>query len=69
MSEEARRGEWADPRYREVIALLDTCRTVKTPGRRLHRICPHGAGVTVIVDPASGSPRNVACAACCSSTT
>lgn len=69
VSEEARRGDWVDPRYRDVVTLLGTCRTVQSASRRRRRVCPHGEGVTVIVDLVSGRPRNVACAACCSSTT
>lgn len=64
VSEERRRAQWTDPRYSEAVTLLDTCRTVTGPSRRVRRVCPHGSGVTIIIDPVGGHPRNVACADC-----
>ncbi|MGW2583107.1 hypothetical protein ACWCYZ_17520 [Streptomyces virginiae] len=64
MSEEKPVGGWVDPRYREVVTLLGACQTVRGPGRRYRKVCPHGEGVTVIVDTGTGKARNVACAAC-----
>lgn len=63
-SGEARSRTWVDPRFHAVAATFATTRVERLPGKRPRRVCPHGSGVTVMVDPATGASRNVACAAC-----
>lgn len=62
--DEARPQEWVDPRFRGVAATFATFRVERLPGKRPRRVCPHGSGVTVMVDPETGGFRNVACATC-----
>lgn len=65
MSDSSGAREWVNPRYREMLAGLSLTRVQRQQGRRPRRICPHGSGVTMMVDLHTGSPLNVACKACC----
>ncbi|MEU5807082.1 hypothetical protein [Streptomyces sp. NPDC047718] len=62
--QEVPRRVWVDPRFRELVAGWDRSRVEHRPGGRPRRVCPHGFGVTVMVDPESHAPRNVQCGAC-----
>lgn len=55
---------WVDPRFRSMVAGMALNRVERRPGKRPRRVCPHGEGVTVMVDPESHTPRNVHCRAC-----
>ncbi|GGT05723.1 hypothetical protein GCM10010286_33670 [Streptomyces toxytricini] len=59
MSENA----WLDPRYREAMAMWAATYVERRPGRP-RRVCPHGSGVTLMVNPESREPLNVQCGVC-----
>jgi len=62
---EARRpGVWVDLRYHEMVTGWGAIRIVRRPNKRPRRVCPHGAGVTIMVDPETRAPRNIRCEAC-----
>lgn len=62
--EEPGRGAWVDPRFRRMVAGLALNRVERRPGKRPRRVCPHGAGVTVMVDPETRRHRNIECGEC-----
>jgi hypothetical protein len=55
---------WTDPRYRDLAAAWATTRSEPRTGRRPRRTCPHGNGVTLVVDEQTRAPRNLNCAEC-----
>lgn len=61
---EAGRGLWVDPRFSSMVASWSANRVERRPGKRPRRVCPHGLGVTIMVDPETRAPRNVHCGAC-----
>lgn len=61
-----RRDRWVDPRFREVVASWEKNRVERIPGKRPRRVCPHGSGVTLMVDLQTRMPRNIQCGACSS---
>lgn len=62
--DERRPGVWSDPRYGEVLDYWQGLRTTRLANGRPRRVCRHGRGVTLTIDPATRKPLNTECTDC-----